>query len=408
MAIYDILTRKSEGINALRTATFLAPLPGIARTQTAIAEELEFMGVKTRVLKKFPKKHLPTDLLLISTTRQKEIDEIGLYRNINPKLKVGFIEQTEEDVKRNSLSLNAISPEFIFTVSNDSLRVAMTSMPDYKGIIYPVGNAEFDDLLKLNLKNNRKRVRNSLKINESDVVVSYIGRPPGVIYGNPNPETRKDVNSNVFVQLFIGLCIIADQLPNIKFQYLNLPHPAENQLYYLENLKLNMEQQALPPNLNLINLTPKRQNKLNLKSLEICSASDLVTTIRSSLGIQTSLLGTLDHDEQTPLTLHILFRENEQFLEDEAQPRKMSPLIYKAAPYVREPTELVSALYQSLFNKKLKEIVFNNQTALAKNYHFGEKSVAKRAAFFINLFNQYSGILSGFHNTAFSDLNLFA
>jgi hypothetical protein len=270
--------------------------------------------------------------------------------------------------------------------------------------MYPIGNAEFDNLLGFSLPKNRKSVRSALSIRNEDIVISYIGRPPGAVYGQNRTEDRKDVNTDVLMRLFIASCLLAESIPRKRFHFLNLPHPAEKEMDYLIDLKQNLDRLAKPPNMNFLTIAPDKQKRLGVRSLQICAAADLNCTIRSSLGVQSSLFGVLDQTRLTPLTLHTLFRDNDDYLEPEAHPYKMSQLVYKAAPYVRDPQQLPSAIYESLFNRGLKEIAFKNQRKLAQNYHFGEKSVAKRAAFTIDLYNQHPTILSGFQNSAFANL----
>ncbi|MFC1627345.1 hypothetical protein ACFL18_02205 [Patescibacteria group bacterium] len=410
----SITSTPKEKIASFGSALFISEFPGVAKTQSQIAKTLLDQGVDIHIvsssegLEEF-QRAIPElistntpenpDWVFISHLTEFENQYIQRIQQSNPSVKIGLIEQTEGDAKQSleNSSTFGIQPNLILSISETSTVSLSKLFPEFPGMIFPLGNAEMDHLLDFDIQENRELVRKKLSIPDKDKIVTFIGRPPGAIYGQKELSDA-DMNSTILLELTASMFQIALDHPEVSFHILNLPHPSQDfdqpQLY-------DAIQKTLPNNLIFDTLGKHYLLDLELSSLQLCAASDLCTTIRSTLALQTSMLGTLPQSDNAPLTLHLLFERYASYIEPEANPLDISQLVQGAAISVTQPKDLSEAIQESLFNRILKSTIFENQKLLAKDFRFGSKNIAQRAAFTINLFHDHPELLAGFQNTAF-------
>lgn len=379
------LDHNVEQLSLHRPCVFITGAPGIQRAQEPIARELS--DNKGRVITSFIPSQIDLAVEYVRAADEPcwlffssdvDPDKLRELRETIPETLIGFIEQTEGDAARVLSKLDrGLLPNLVLTISQTSAHVLMRAVDKYPYQIFPLGNAEFDQLTTFDFDENRKVVRAKLwgKDAEDKLLISVIGRPRGSMYGHPDETHDVDLDEILLLEIRKSIKQIETESGR-KIELVYVPHPSDT------------IKRSIYPRFIELGITP----------LELCAASDLCLTVRSTLALQVSLL-LVDHANAAAV-LHLVPSNLKKLFEKEALPQQSTLLRTGGAPYVDNLAKLTNTMEQYLFNEEARLKHRGPLRNLLSDHRVGPNT-GPRAAFFISLYEEYGHILNGFQNAAF-------
>ncbi len=306
------------------------------------------------------------DYLFVTDLTDFPLEIITLAKQNNPHVKIIFIEQTENSALRSisTMLANKINPQLILTVTQEAAQKVQVQLPaDFSALVKAIGNPEIYGS-SLDPKKIRRKVREKLTIENSTKLITYIGRPDGANFDTEIIDPKKPNDSLALQSALLALIDIAKQQPEQLFKLIYLPHPADPLSASLWAKILQSSNGHLPSNLQLSydprrsdhdcnNHGQQRENILQIDTNHLALASDLVLTIRSTVGQTMALLGAL-RDPQTPipLTLHLLLDKFMDNIETSAKPDQLLILRLGAAPFAQNDRDLGTLIRRALFDQE--------------------------------------------------------
>lgn len=146
---------------------------------------------------------------------------------------------------------------------------------------------------------------------------------------------------------------------------------------------------GLPGNVRIISKSQQEWDELSPSTSEIAAASDLLLTIRSTVGQTLALLGAHEHEQSfIPLSLHILFKEFQPYIENSALPNNLAILKMKAEPFVENIEELAEIIEKCLFDEDFQREFRRNQKDQFKEEYYHVQP-AERLWFWTMMYHSY-------------------
>ena len=215
------------------------------------------------------------------------------------------------------------------------------------------------------------------------ILISFVGRPDGVFFQDDG-QNEFPTNTLTLKQSLESLRVIANLHSNKQFVFVYKPHPNDD-----SPVDPNSLISGLPDNVQIVSKSQKEWKEFLPNASEIAAASDLLLTIRSTVGQTLSLLGAHENEENfIPLALHILLKEFQPYIENSAFPDKLGVLKMKAAPFVENKDELTEIIERCLFDKDFQtEFRRNQKGQFWKNFYHGQ--AAERLWFWTMTYHNY-------------------
>ncbi|MEK7110138.1 MAG: hypothetical protein AAB876_02855 [Patescibacteria group bacterium] len=379
---------------------FVADYPGITQIMSQLGEvflhygsQIEFVtkGPAQNILEKkfgqtlFPSVMTRPDWIFIANAEPFSTERIKKAQLFNPKVSIGIVEQTENTAISiyNLLKAQDLTPNIIFSISKVSATNICKTGSVIEAPAIPVGNIEFEQLLKKDINKIKIEARNALGIKPESTLITFIGRPDGIIYENGG-KNEHPTNSLTLKQSLSSLKIIANNHKEKEFVFVYMPHPNDENAVDPNSLI-----DELPDNVKIMSKSQQEWKEFSSSTSEITTASDLLLTIRSTVGQTIALLG-VHESEQTfiPLALHILFKEFQPHIENSALPSNLAILKMKAEPFVESKDNLTEVIEKCLFNKDFQREFRKNQKGQFQEEYYHIQP-AERLWFWTMMYHTY-------------------
>lgn len=239
-----------------------------------------------------------------------EIRTLLEIRKLGLQPKVGIVEDYPTSINGliQDLIDHELTPDLILTTTRDAADIYRKKYPMLKKCpIIPVGQPSFDPLLVEDTLSESRVARKKLGIAEEVKLVTYIGLPAQDVSGDEVEfKPFDDFNSYILEEVAKSMVNIASKYPQNKFGLIYRPHLRE--IYALWEHPELTKITDLPKNLIFISHSRTSWQQTGLTTRQICAASNLVTTVISTVGQETALSGARPQNKTRlgSLVLHIL------------------------------------------------------------------------------------------------------
>lgn len=306
-----------------------------------------------------------------------EIEALLKIKKLGLRSKICIVEDYPSSINGliQDLIRKGLNPDLILTTTREQTDIYKNKYPLLeKCTIVPIGQPSFDHLLTEDTLSESTAARERLGISAEMKLVTYIGLPAQDVSGDQIEfKPYNDFNSYILGEVAKSMVNIASKYPSIKFGLINRPHPREADALW-EHPEL-AKITDLPD--NLIFISPSRTNwqQIGLTTRQICTASDLVATVISTVGQETALSGarTKNKTNLGSLVLHILPEDAlNLWLPDDFSLEKIG-----ATGFAQTVDETQNEIEKCLFDEKYQKQIVEGQRSLLLDYRFKSEATLR-------------------------------